>query len=309
MVKKLTVPLLLLIILLGCQKTANDHLPADTASMQSTARTGNARLSNEVHTPDPPPTSITNDLVVSNPGGTDFLVITASDYNTLAANERAYYSGLKNSLQYLIADAASGSTSLTFNIDGSYVITVNTNPDTEDGSNARSGGGSCTACGIVSAFSCLGKIDEYLRVHQRTTLTATFTLVTVGGDQCLKIVYRDDWEPTTPLPEGTVVETYTPATTPPDPNPPFTFTFPLAEFSIYVADVQYWALYQREASEEPIPNPEHWSRQELLGFIVEFNGASSHPVHNYQHNVTFQTELTYYVNNIWTASPGEEDTE
>ena len=77
---------------------------------------------------------------------------------------------------------------------------------------------------------------------------------------CLDIIWIQDLEAPDPGATGTIVETYTP-TNPTDPtNPPVTFTFPFSTFETDIMDVKYWTTYVRPSTEEPIPDPQLWTR-------------------------------------------------
>jgi hypothetical protein len=291
--RKLTFPLILLIILISCEKKMNDKLLSPNEL--STSSVSSNSVSSEVVTPEAPPASIPNDITVPNPVGTTITVITTSEYNALDPIDQVYYSGLKNAIQYLFQDPGYTSTNLQFNDDGSYIITVNTSPDDDD--DGTGNGGECTVCGARSAYACKNKVEKYMKDNNIKTINAK---ITVQADGCVKIVYfeRGPGVPAT-NPDGTIVETYPPTITPSD--PPVTITFPYSEFDNYIFFVKYWATHTR-VSNDPITDPATWTRQDLIRYIREFNTDSSHPVDPHQGDANFQTQLEYYVSNIWNVT-------
>lgn len=287
---KLRLILILFVIQISCGKKVDYNSLSDSSNINQNLtgiRGGNSILSVVVTPPDPP-VIIPADLTVASQGGTDIIVATASEYNALEPKDQIYYTGLRNSIQYLVQDPANLATTLLFNADGSYSIVVNSD------ASASAGGDSCTVCGLTSAYKCKDKVSKYMDDNHLTTITATIKKVKVDGDNCIRIVYKS-YEPGEPVInyEGTLVESYAPSGDP-------VITFPYSEFDSYIQAVKIWGgTYQGGGI--PVSDPSQWSRQELMYYINEFKNDLTHPVLIHQNDADFQTQLEYYVNNIMTG--------
>jgi len=98
---------------------------------------------------------------------------------------------------------------------------------------------------------------------------------------------------------GNILESEEPPIDYTDTTPSPTFT--TGEFDTYIADVKSWASllpFDGPSSSGPIPHPDTWSRNQLIGFIRMFNNDTSHAAHVHQFDANFQTQLEYYVINV-----------
>jgi hypothetical protein len=278
---KLTFPLVLLVILVSCEKKMQDKQLSNSEQNLVDIRSSNS-LTNVVVVAQAPPASISDNLTVQNPGGSDITVISASDYNALEPKDQIYYTAVKNSIQYLFQE--NQSSTLQFNNDGSYSISINGNLSGES-----ENGISCTICGLMSAYSCKEKVEKYMEDHHLTSITVEFTITNNG---CVKATVKPYMVfETVPDNGGTVVETYNPSA-----------TYSNSDFDSYIQAVKSWGASHQGSGPSGggpiINNPLLWTRQDLIIYIGQFNNDSSHLALAHQYDTDFQTQLAYYVNYV-----------
>lgn len=226
-----------------------------------------------------PSTVISGNLTVLGPAGGVYTLATQSEYNSMVYTDKIYLSGMQAAINYLLQSDANVSTELRYNIDASYSIVVN--PTTTDEAALQ-----CNYCERNSLGECMRQIEKYMK---RNNLKEVKSIITRNQNGCYTIRYSFSSTIIPPVTTdgGTLVQTYIPS-----------ITNSYDEFESYTRRAYNWA-----------PGPhialDLCTRDMLISYIDSYNENTVHPVAPNQTNQVFQTQLAYYVYNIWVRKgPG-----
>jgi hypothetical protein len=267
-------------IFFGCGKKTIDK-PQPSTSTSSVSPKSGARV--QVSAPEPP-AIISDDLAVPNENGANIGVITEADYNSLDYKDQIFYTGLRNSIAYLLANAANVATVLEYNADGSYTIV--SNPDESDEEDADKTQ-ICVQCGGPQAtmlYNCIKKVKKYMEDSNKTEITVKVIKHKVLGADCITVIYRS-FEPNeqTTTEGGAVEETYIPGAPP---------TFTSLQFDSFIQSTTLWY------GSAHLPTPAVWNAADLYLAIDAFVNEELSPaydVYSYATQQGFITALKSYV--------------